>query len=98
MRGSFPLSSSRSATNPQRLTQLQQTFGGLNADEGGKVRGVPRVRNACAGNNVIGVTATKGRAVGDLVRAHLERRGCNSSLYQWRSALRSDAANIFVAR
>ena len=36
----------------------------------GKARVVPRVRNACAGNNVIGVTATLGRALGDLVRAH----------------------------
>jgi hypothetical protein len=34
MRGNFPLASSRSATNPPRLTQLRQTFGGAQRRRG----------------------------------------------------------------
>jgi hypothetical protein len=70
-------------------------LGQLNADEGSKVRVVPRVGNACAGNNVIGVTATNGRALGGLVRA-LRKARLQLFAVPWRCALRSDAANIFV--
>jgi hypothetical protein len=99
MRGSFPPASSRSATNPPGLTQLQQTFGAAQRRRGqqgsGGAEGAECVcRQQCNRRNCA-ARACLGRSGSG---PFFERRSCNSLLYQRPSALRSGAANTFVAR
>ena len=57
----------RSFGTRQRGSKLP---GQLDADERRQVRIVPRVRNARAGDNVVGITAPDSRALGDRGRVH----------------------------
>ena len=55
---------------PSRLSAAASSFGQLDTDEGGQARKVPRVRNAGAGSDVVGITAPHSRAHSDLCRVH----------------------------